>query len=59
MRQAICLLDIRRQLLNEQALSHESQEELLPAIIAFNDALRDALKHMYDRAREFYRQKKV
>ncbi len=55
--QCECLLDIRRQLLNEQALSRESQEELLPAIIAFNDALRDALKHMYDREHEFYRQK--
>lgn len=55
--QSKCLLDIRRRLLNEQALTRESQEELLPAIIAFNDALRDALKHMYDRAREFYHQK--
>ena len=55
--QCECLLDIRRQLLNEQALSRESQEELLPAIIAFNDALRDALKQMYDRAHELYRQK--
>lgn len=52
-----CLLDIRRRLLNDQALTHESQEELLPAIIAFNDALRDALKQMYDRAHELYRQK--
>ena len=41
-----CLLDIRRRLLNDQALTHESQEELLPHIIAFNDALREALKHM-------------
>lgn len=50
------LLDIRQRLLNDQALTHESQEELLPHIIAFNDALRDALKHMYDRAHELYRQ---
>lgn len=49
------LLEIRRQLLNEQALTYESQEELLPLIIAFNDALRDALKRMYDRAHELYR----
>lgn len=51
-----CLLNVRRHLLNEQALTHESQEELLPHIIAFNDALRGALKHMYDRAHELYRQ---
>ena len=51
-----CLLDVRKHLLNEQALTHESQEELLPHIIAFNDALRDALKRMYDRAHELYRQ---
>lgn len=50
------LLDLRNRLLNDQALTHESQEELLPHIIAFNDALRDALKHMYDRAHELYRQ---
>ena len=50
------LLELRRRLLNVQALTHESQEELLPHIIAFNDALRDALKHMYDRAHELYRQ---
>jgi len=48
------LLDLRRRLLNDQALTRESQEELLPHIIAFNDALRDALKHMYDRAHELY-----
>ena len=50
------LLYLRNRLLNDQALTHESQEELLPHIIAFNDALRDALKHMYDRAHELYRQ---
>ena len=51
-----CLLYLRNRLLNDQALTHESQEELLPHIIAFNDALRNALKHMYDRAHELYRQ---
>ena len=50
------LLDLRRRLLNDQALTRESQEELLPHIIAFNEALHDALKHMYDRAHELYRQ---
>ena len=49
-----CLLDIRQRLLNNQALTRESQEELLPHIITFNDALRDALKRMYDRAHELY-----
>ena len=50
------LLDLRKRILNEQALTRESQEELLPDIIAFNEALHDALKHMYDRAHELYRQ---
>jgi hypothetical protein len=40
--------------LNEQALAH--QAELLPDIIAFNGALKDALKRMYDRANEVYAQ---
>lgn len=51
-----CLLDLRKRILNEQALTREAQKELLPDIIAFNDALHDALKHMYDRAHELYRQ---
>ena len=50
------LLDLRKRILNEQACTRKAQEELLPDIIAFNDALHDALKHMYDRAHEFYRQ---
>ena len=44
------LLEIRKRLLDKQALTRETQEELLPDIIAFNDALHDALKSMYDRA---------
>ena len=51
-----CLLDLRKNILNDQALTRKNQEELLSHIIAFNDALRDALKHMYDRAHELYRQ---
>ena len=47
-KQVECLLRVRKEMLNEQAMSH--QKELLPDIIAFNDALRDALKVMYDRA---------
>ena len=54
--QCECLLDIRRRLLNDQALTRKNQEELLPHIIAFNDALRDVLKYMYDRAHKLYRQ---
>ena len=50
------LLDLRKRILNEQACTREAQEELLPDIIAFNDALHDALKRMYDRAHELYRQ---
>ena len=50
------LLDLRKRILNEQALTREAQKELLPDIIAFNDALHDALKRMYDRAHELYRQ---
>ena len=36
------LLEVRKEMLNAQAMSH--QEELLPGIIAFNDALRDTLR---------------
>ena len=50
------LLEIRKRLLDKQALTRETQKELLPDIIAFNDALHDALKRMYDRAHELYRQ---
>ena len=50
------LLDLRKRILNEQACTRKAQEELLPDIIAFNDALHDALKCMYDRAHELYRQ---
>ena len=48
------LLELRKRLLENQALDH--QAELLPDIIAFNDALRAALKQMYDRAHEVYAQ---
>ena len=42
------LLLIRRYIINRRVLEH--QEEILPDIIAFNDALTDALKKMYDEA---------
>ena len=52
--QCECLLRARKYFLNNQALAH--QAELLPDIIAFNDALTDALQQMYDRALEVYKQ---
>lgn len=51
-----CLLELRKNILNDQALMRKNQEKLLPHIIAFNDALRDALKHMYERTHDLYRQ---
>ena len=42
------LLSLRKDIINKQVLAN--QEELLPDIIAFNDALREALREMYDRA---------
>lgn len=39
------MLDWRKSLINKKALAH--QVDILPDIIAFNDALRDALKEMY------------
>lgn len=42
------LLALRKEMIERKVLAH--QEEILPDIIAFNDALRDALKDMYDRA---------
>ena len=42
------LLSVRRRMINRRALAH--QEELLPDIIAFNDALTATLRKMYDRA---------
>ena len=52
--QVQCLCKVRKEMLNAQAMSR--QKELLPDIIAFNDALRDALKVMYDRALSLYQQ---
>lgn len=42
------LLSLRKNIINKEILAH--QKELLPDIVAFNDALRDALREMYDRA---------
>ena len=50
--QCKCMLELRQDILNEQALA--SQKELLPDIIAFNDALYLALQKMFDHAHELY-----
>ena len=46
------LLNLRKRIINKEMLAH--QKELLPDIIAFNDALRDALRDMYDRAHRIW-----
>lgn len=47
-----CLLEVRRNIINHYVLQY--QEELLPDIIAFNDALREALHKMFDKAHVIY-----
>ena len=42
-----CLLSLRKDMINERVLAN--QEEILPDIIAFNDAMTDALRELYDR----------
>ena len=42
------LLSFRRSIINKKVLAH--QKDILPDIVAFNDALREALREMYDRA---------
>ncbi len=46
------LLNLRRDIINKELLAH--QADLLPEIIAFNDALREALHDMYDRAHRIW-----
>ena len=46
------LLDMRREIINSKVLAR--QEEILPDIITFNNALRNALKEMYDRAHRIW-----
>lgn len=48
------LLELRKNILNEQLLTH--QQELLPDIIAFNDALTKALRALYDHASRLFQQ---
>ena len=47
-----CLLEMRERMINQKVLAH--QEEILPDIIAFNDALTSALREMYDRAHRIW-----
>ncbi len=42
------MVEDRKMMINDYVLDH--QEDILPDIIAFNDALTDALRDMYDRA---------
>ena len=47
-----CLLSLRQDMINKRALAH--QEEILQDIIAFNDALTEALREMNERARRIW-----
>lgn len=47
-----CLLSLRRDMINKRVLAH--QKEIMADIIAFNDALTEALREMYDRAHRFW-----
>lgn len=47
-----CLLSLRKDMINRRVLAH--QEEILPDIINFNDALTEALHDMYDRAHRIW-----
>ena len=47
-----CLLSLRKNMINERVLAH--QEEILPDIIAFNDAMTAALRELYDRAHRIW-----
>ena len=47
-----CLLSLRKDMINERILAH--QEEILPDIIAFNDALTAALRELYDRTHRIW-----
>lgn len=47
-----CLLSLRKDMINNRILVN--QEEILPDIIAFNDALTVALRKLYDRAHRIW-----
>jgi hypothetical protein len=46
------LLSLRKDIINKKVLAN--QKELLPDIVAFNNALREALRDMYDRAHRIW-----
>ena len=46
------LLNLRKNIINKELLAH--QADILPDIITFNDALREALREMYDRAHRIW-----
>ena len=46
------LLSLRKDIINKQVLAN--QKDLLPDIVAFNDALREALLDMYNRAHRIW-----
>ncbi len=47
------LLQVRKNIINQRVLKHE-QVMMLPDIIAFNDAMREALREMFDKAHAVY-----
>ena len=47
------LLALRRSIINKKVLAH--QKDFLPDIIAFNDALREALREMYNRVHRVWK----
>jgi len=47
-----CLLSLRKDMINKRVLAN--QEEILPDIIAFNEALTAALRELYDRAHHIW-----
>ena len=47
-----CLLSLRKDMINNRILVN--QEEILPDIIAFNDAMTAALRELYDRAHRIW-----
>lgn len=47
-----CLLSLRKDMINKRVLAY--QEDILPDIIAFNEALTEALRELYDRAHRIW-----
>ena len=47
-----CLLSLRKEMINKRVLAH--QEDILTDLIAFNDALTEALREMHDRAHRIW-----